>query len=238
IVGGQVAPLGAWPWAVSLQRSRANGRFAHICGGVLLNHSSVLTAGHCLIGRMDVYSWRAVLGTQNLWKHGKHRVIRNIRSITVHPKFNRKNFENDLALFQLYSAVRYSNYIQPACLPPANLSLAVENQTECFIVGWGQTTEKGKLSPLLKEARVEIIPLSVCNSPTSYGGLVNENMICAGSQFGGTDSCKGDSGGPLVCYHPCTNKYYLFGISSFGIGCGRPRFPGIYVRLSQYRHWI
>lgn len=51
-------------------------------------------------------------------------------------------------------------------------------------------------------------------------------------------SWQGDSGGPLVCYHPDTDKYYLIGIASFGVGCGRPRYPGIYVRLSQYRTWI
>lgn len=49
---------------------------------------------------------------------------------------------------------------------------------------------------------------------------------------------QGDSGGPLVCYHPGRDKYYLVGIASFGVGCGRPRYPGIYVRLSQYRKWI
>uniref|UniRef100_A0A674GM00 Peptidase S1 domain-containing protein n=1 Tax=Taeniopygia guttata TaxID=59729 RepID=A0A674GM00_TAEGU len=49
---------------------------------------------------------------------------------------------------------------------------------------------------------------------------------------------QGDSGGPLVCYHPGSDKYYLVGIASFGVGCGRPRYPGIYVRLSQYRTWI
>ncbi|KFP70755.1 Plasminogen, partial [Acanthisitta chloris] len=49
---------------------------------------------------------------------------------------------------------------------------------------------------------------------------------------------QGDSGGPLVCYHFDTDKYYLIGITSFGTGCGRPKFPGIYVRVSQYRAWI
>ncbi|XP_027648640.2 transmembrane protease serine 12 [Falco cherrug] len=100
------------------------------------------------------------------------------------------------------------------------------------------SSNKGKTSAVLKEARVEIIPSSVCNSSDAYGGLVNNNMLCAGSRSGGTDACQGDSGGPLACYHPGTHKYYLIGIASFGVGCGRPKFPGIYVRLSQYRGWI
>ncbi|NXJ97472.1 TMPSC protease, partial [Corythaixoides concolor] len=238
IVGGHDAQLGAWPWSVSLQIQQAGVRFAHVCGGVLVNEISVLTAGHCVTGRTDPYSWRAVLGVHNLWKHGKHTAKRNIRSIIVHPEFKRETFENDIALFELNSAVRYSDFIQPICLPPAHLYSYVDNETECFISGWGRTAEKGKISAVLKEAQVEIIPSSVCNKSDAYGGVVDNNMICAGSRSGGTDTCQGDSGGPLACYHPGTNKHYLIGIASFGVGCGRPKFPGIYVRLSQYRRWI
>lgn len=49
---------------------------------------------------------------------------------------------------------------------------------------------KGKTSPVLKDAQVEIIPSSVCNSSDAYEGLVSNNMICAGSRSGGTDTCQ------------------------------------------------
>ncbi|XP_035164800.1 transmembrane protease serine 12 isoform X2 [Oxyura jamaicensis] len=186
----------------------------------------------------DPYFWRAVLGTHDLWKHGKHAAKRSIRSITVHPEFNRETFENDIALFQLNSAVRYSYYIQPICLPSAHLYLYIDQQTECFISGWGRIAEKGKTPSVLQEAQVEIIPYSECNSSDAYGGMINNNMICAGSPSGGIDSCQGDSGGPLACYHPSDNKFYLLGVTSFGLGCGRQRYPGIYVRVPHYRRWI
>nr|XP_047908820.1 transmembrane protease serine 12 isoform X3 [Anser cygnoides] len=191
IVGGHDAEVGAWPWSVSLQIHHVGAEFAHICGGTLVNENSVLTAGHCTTGRMDPYFWRAVLGAHNLWKHGKHAAKRSIRSITVHPEFNRETFENDIALFQLNSAVHYSYYIQPICLPSAHIYLYINQKTECFISGWGRIAEKGKTPSVLQEAQVEIIPYSECNSSDVYGGMINNNMICAGSLSGGTDTCQG-----------------------------------------------
>ncbi|XP_005062119.1 PREDICTED: transmembrane protease serine 12 isoform X1 [Ficedula albicollis] len=252
----------------------------HLCGGVLLSRRAVLTAGHCVDGRTDPCSWRAVLGAHNLQKHGPFTARRRIRRIIVHSQFKRETFENDVALFELRSAVRYSLYIQPMCLPPAALAPQLEsNSSDCYISGWGRTAEKGtvtiekqksrcsgvlllmlllqnprqtqvlkplthignrqgKTSSVLKEAQVGILPPSLCNSSQGYAGLVDHRALCAGAWAGGTDTCQGDSGGPLVCYQPDTDKYFLVGIASFGVGCGRPRYPGIYVRLSQYRPWI
>ncbi|NXN18844.1 TMPSC protease, partial [Indicator maculatus] len=238
IVGGHNARVGAWPWAVSLQLSGGLLHYSHVCGGVLINENSVLTAAHCTTGRTDPYSWRAVLGVHNLWKPDKQTARRRIKSIRVHPGFDRQFFEHDIALFELAAAVSYSPYIQPICLPPAHLHPGRDNDTKCFISGWGRTAEKGKVSAVLKEAQVEIIPSSVCSGAEAYGALVNSNMICAGSPSGGIDTCQGDSGGPLACYYPSADQYYLMGIASFGVGCGRRKFPGIYVRVSQYRAWI
>ena len=44
-------------------------------------------------------------------------------------------------------------------------------------------------------------------------------------------------GGPLICIDK-QNQPILTGITSFGIGCARKNFPGVYTRISSYREWI
>ena len=52
--------------------------------------------------------------------------------------------------------------------------------------------------------------------------------------LGGKDSCQADSGGPLFTRNPFT----LVGIVSWGEGCGDPRYPGVYTRVSEYIDFI
>lgn len=74
-------------------------------------------------------------------------------------------------------------------------------------------------------------------SPAQFG----DNTICAGHLFGRRDACTGDSGGPLMLPIRTNGSHFPFyqiGIVSFGIGCGRPCRPGIYVNVAHYADWI
>lgn len=57
-------------------------------------------------------------------------------------------------------------------------------------------------------------------------------MICAGTEKGGKDACQNDSGGPLVVGN------ILYGIVSWGCGCGRANYPGVYTNVAEYTSWI
>jgi secreted trypsin-like serine protease len=66
---------------------------------------------------------------------------------------------------------------------------------------------------------------------------ITGNMFCAGYRRGRKDSCAGDSGGPLMC-KTANGKWTVFGITSFGEGCGKKGKFGIYAKLSNYVRWI
>lgn len=84
-----------------------------------------------------------------------------------------------------------------------------------------------------------------------YRSYFASGMICAGASDGIRDTCKvsfffvlvacfrqqqkfvqGDSGGGLICNNQ------LAGVVSFGVGCGQPRFPGVYTDVSMYSDFI
>ncbi|KAI4546565.1 hypothetical protein MG293_003120 [Ovis ammon polii] len=236
IVGGREAQTGAWPWLVSLQiHSGRSG--AHVCAGSLVKNRWVLTAAHCTKDATNPVMWRAVIGTNNVKGSEPHSKKIKVNAIIIHPDFNVESYDNDIALFHLKKAVRYNNYIQPICLP-FGVFQRLNRNTTCFISGWGRTEEEGNATKELHEAEVHYISRSFCNSERSYGGIVPNTSFCAGDEDGIFDSCRGDSGGPLMCYLPERKRYFVMGITSYGYGCGRKNFPGVYSAPSFNQKWL
>uniref|UniRef100_A0A673JVL6 trypsin n=1 Tax=Sinocyclocheilus rhinocerous TaxID=307959 RepID=A0A673JVL6_9TELE len=125
----------------------------------------------------------------------------------------------------------WMQYVSLAPLPKQNAGLLAGSM--CRVSGWGSTSHSGGLTPLtLRTVKLPIVSTSKCNSSNSFSGNITANMICAGSSTGGKDVCKGDSGGPLVC------DGRVYGLVSWGNGCGDSRFPGVYTAVSRFRRWI
>ena len=69
-----------------------------------------------------------------------------------------------------------------------------------------------------------------------YGhSRITDYMICAGDV--GRDSCQGDSGGPLSVLGQ-DDRYSQIGIVSWGKGCAKPGYPGVYTRLTSLLDWV
>uniref|UniRef100_I3JSL4 Acrosin n=1 Tax=Oreochromis niloticus TaxID=8128 RepID=I3JSL4_ORENI len=229
IVGGQVAPDGSWPWQVSLQTSGS-----HFCGGSLINSQWVLTAAHCF-KTTDQSGLSVNLGRQTLQGSNPNAVSQTVTQIIIHPNYNSKTNDNDICLLRLESPVTFTSYISPVCLAASNSTFY--SGVNSWVSGWGNTGE-GVSLPFpqnLMEVEVPVVGNRQCNCDNGVG-TITDNMICAGLSAGGKDSCQGDSGGPMVIKQ--SGRWIQAGVVSFGNGCARPNFPGVYARVSQYQTWI
>ncbi|XP_053715831.1 atrial natriuretic peptide-converting enzyme isoform X1 [Synchiropus splendidus] len=229
ILGGRVSRHGAWPWQCSLQ----SGQSGHVCGCVLIAHKWALTVAHCFEGRESADLWKVVLGINNLDHPGPHSQTRGVRSIIVHPRYNRAVVDYDISVVQLDSEVEESDFVRPVCLPrPHQLPLP---DSYCYITGWGHMGNKMPFK--LQEGEVRIISFSQCQSYFDMK-TITPRMLCAGYDAGTVDSCMGDSGGPLVCQEP-NSHWTLFGLTSWGSVCfSKVLGPGVYSNVTHFTPWI
>ncbi|KAF5916480.1 hypothetical protein HPG69_016232 [Diceros bicornis minor] len=131
-------------------------------------------------------------------------------------------------------AVR-SQFVQPICLPEPGSPFPAGHK--CQISGWGHQNENvSGYSSSLREALVPLVADHKCSSPEVYGADISPNMLCAGYFDCKSDACQGDSGGPLACEK--NGVAHLYGIISWGDGCGRLNKPGVYTRVANYVDWI
>ena len=233
IVGGQRAAAGAWPWTVAIQTFTVPDYFS-FCGGSLVAPDWVLTAAHCVVNSTPDQIVAAV-GMNRIGSGQGQRLT--VDRIVVHPRYGfdfAHDFAHDIALLHL---TQPADAALVAPLTADSLALAAAG-TMATVVGWGALSEDNKagwLSYDLQQVEIPIVSQEEC--AYAMGRMVTENMLCAGYSEGGKDACHGDSGSPLMV--PDGNGgWRLAGIVSFGIGCARPMFYGVYTRVSQYNDWL
>merc|ERR1712158_314990 len=117
---------------------------------------------------------------------------------------------------------------KPVSLPSSAIS--VPEGASFVVSGWGTTSEGGSLPSTLRQVTVPYVNDDACSDAYGSGNIVGDVMICAGE--GGKDSCQGDSGGPM------TYMGTHVGIVSWGYGCARPAYPGVYAQTDAFLDFI
>ncbi|XP_038049155.1 transmembrane protease serine 9-like isoform X3 [Patiria miniata] len=237
IIGGKTTEEGQAPWMALLWNTKEN---THFCGGVLLNQRWVITAAHCFARyKYDIKEHMEVrLGEYDLFKEEGTERILQVEQLIVNPEFDKDTYDSDIALLKLRQPVTYTDFIVPICLPSEMRAMnLLQARTRGFITGWGRTAEiTTTTTRYLRRVRLLVMDQQTCNN--RHQDVITNRMFCAMSDDRPTarDSCFGDSGSPFAVRD--NKRWFLIGLVSWGIGCARHRFPGVYTRVHRYTHWI
>ncbi|XP_042617146.1 hepatocyte growth factor activator-like isoform X2 [Cyprinus carpio] len=232
ILFGTSALPGAHPWMAALYIAD------EFCAGTLVSSCWIVSAAHCFLRNPLKSQIRVVLGQHYFNDTGPNTRTFAVQDYILYPHYTQ--FEptlNDIALVKLKKVegrcALKTPFIRPICLPGRDMMFP--DHSSCKISGWGHVHERANSYSHLMEGVVKIIPFDQCSSPDVYGSEVRSGMLCAGSESC-VDACQGDSGGPLAC--DCDGVSFLYGIISWGDGCGRSGKPGVYTLVPKYSDWI
>ena len=163
----------------------------------------------------------------------------------IHGGFNRENVTDDVALMFFKEDLVDKNGMSGHVTLPEE-GYEVTDGDDGITFGWGLVQE-GDSSPSSQLYGVEMTMYSIgtCQKQSLYEeGSLLPGMYCAGGNLQtnqtGLDACNGDSGGPNLNYNASNDEQspLQVGVVSWGIGCGRDGYPGVYVELSKYVTWI
>jgi len=231
IVNGYEAIKHEYPFMAALMN-----RNRQFCGGSLIDEKHVLTAAHCVahMSKFDVQNLRVRLGDHNIRSTSDGpNVEKRVKRVIRHKGFSSTTLWNDVAILTLDEEVQTTNNIQNICLA-SDTGENFKGQ-QVTVAGWGTLSEGGSQPANLMKVDVKVWANERCRR--SYGssapGGITKHMLCASDH--NKDSCSGDSGGPLfICRGTCTQ----IGIVSWGIGCAKAQYPGVYTRVTEMMPWI
>ena len=219
IVGGGIAPAGAYPFFTALKFVSTN---AHFCGGTLVSTMWVLTSAHCVYS-VSVAGVKLVIGANRLSPETGGEV-RSVSQIHVHPSFNPSTHDNDVALLRLNTAStkRWARLAEPS---------EVNTGTVARAIGHGHTTQGGVASNDLRQVDLSVQSDATMNASAYGASFHGAVMIGAGPLAGGQGFCNSDHGGPL--FLAPGSQARLIGDTSWGSGCAQANAPGIFGEVYQ-----
>ncbi|CAD7084573.1 unnamed protein product [Hermetia illucens] len=189
----------------------------HVCGGCILDDENVITAARCVKPFRQNWSGTElkVRGGDVILQNSKLPTfqVRNVRKFVVHPDFNEKTLENDVALLK----------ISDPFMPAPNLHEAQKGLStprgRCFLPGW----QNNKGLPTLHFITFYPTDIDKCDRRP-------KKAICATSPIRQA-ACKNYFGSPLIC----GKKMHGVFIGPNGACKGR---PALFTDITAFADWL
>lgn len=218
-----------------------------ICSTSILNESWLLTAAHCVVASEPGSLLVAFTGSLQDFVEGRyHEDVRTVAEIQIHPQFvvtinkinamaeKAKEEGRDLTNEEIDSvtdwgdiAVIRINGTMPKSKVPVTLmgsGLALSKGQEVVLAGYGRT------APGMDAPAGELRKVSVNIAEPVWG---QTEVLVHNS---GTGACYGDSGGPAYVF--ANGQYFLFGVTSRGVGGVSCQYYTVYTSALVYASWI
>ena len=236
IYNGERQSYGEFPQFVQLEARLTETQFRQ-CAGALVSDRHILTAAHCTKDgalQLPPSVFDVTFGEDSLLRVDAHEKHATVSKVCVSAQFSEGKY--DWALLTLSRPVKFSDYIQPACLPRREQLIHTHGpRSRCFLVGAGAI---GTRPDVYDRKRAEGIPatfvmkLRAENVPcTRFGfGQIDTDRVCyarANKLAGG--SCLGDSGGPVLCLDE-QRRWTLMATVSYGVKFCEESRAGVYAR--------
>ncbi|XP_055531281.1 phenoloxidase-activating factor 2-like [Wyeomyia smithii] len=235
---------GEFPWTVAIfDDMKFEKKF--ICGGALIDPGVVLTTADCLKSyrnKPEKLIVRAGEWDMRSLSEPEPYEERTVQLLKIHPDFKPTSLVNNIGLMFLTDGFDFKNTIESICLPPEDLEI---DNGYVTATGWGVTpTNRNDSQKILKKLELsykehlecERILRSVLRNSQFR---LHDSFLCAGGEPM-VDTCRGDAGSPVIFPVPddFNDRYYLVGMVSWGIGCGRQGVPAAYTAVAKFRNWI
>ncbi|XP_071566074.1 chymotrypsin-1-like [Temnothorax nylanderi] len=215
IIGGKDAPIGKFPYQVSL---RYNDK--HYCGGSIIHDRNILTAASCVAGlENQLNNLKVHVGTNFLNESGD---VYDIESVSIHENYTMD--DSDIALVHLKTPINNNELVQPINLKTSDENLEGKS---CTLSGWGKKNG-GEVSNNLQEIELRVYPLEKCRRLWGWG--IKNTQLCTLTSEG-EGACNGDTGSPLVA------EGLQIGIVSYFFPCSMGH-SDVHIRVSSSIIWI
>jgi len=224
VVGGSNSNIANFPHQLSLRVN--NG---HSCGASLVSGTKAVTAGHCVGGATNTYSYLAGT-TDRTSTTCATCALRTANAQQRHPNYNgngNQGYPNDIATMRWATAITTNANTGFANLAASNAGTYAGNSV--IITGWGRTCGTCGLPNTLQQGTMTVLTNADCANRWS-SAQVNNGHICFLANTVG--ACNGDSGGPAHVGN------VQVGLTSWGSAGCNVALPSVYTRISFFRTWI
>ncbi|KAK9704177.1 Trypsin [Popillia japonica] len=204
-----------------------------LCTGTLISENYVLTVAHCVThyrnpplmiraGTIDMFGEEDRVKPQDV----------AISDIIVHPDYDKRQYKNDLALVKLAKPVRFTSYVQPACLYTGK-----DIPDKMVVTGWGRILQTDhKFSDLLLKTHLVLKDSKSCNDTYKNKGIVVQATDFCGLATN-TKICHTGSGSASFITDEGDDRVRIVGLTSRALQCAYI-VPNVFVRVSNYLDWI